>query len=1078
VSTAAYLRHPTISGDLVVFVAEDDLWAVASSGGTAHRITANPGSISRPRLSPDGKSIAYVSRDEGVRDAWVMNADGSASRRITFFGSVAAIAAWTPDGSAVIVVSDHDQPFAGFTHLWSVPLDGGPPTKVPVGHAWSASFLPSGGLVLGRNAFDPARWKRYRGGRAGQIWADRNNSGEFEPLVDLAGNLADPMAIGSRVYFLSDHEGVGNVYSATPTGRNIRRHTHHEAFYVRYPSSDGRRIVYHAGGDLYLTDPYADRSEKIDVVVPSTRPQRNRRFISPGRFVESFDLHPEGHSLALDIRGSAFTMPLWEGTPMRLTAGSAVRDRVTHWLPDGERIASITDSEGEEHLIVRNADGTGQPEVIDVDLGRVRSIVVAPAADGMPTRIATTNHRHELSIVDIDAGTARVVHRSPFRWIGGTAWSPDGRWLAFCARQSETTQDLLCYDTLESRLHVIGSSAFVDHNPTFDPDGRYLYFLSSRVFDPVPDSVFHDYGFPSSTIVMIAPLQSGTPVPFRLASKDLRSPGGNGSSSKSKNEKKSEGSEEQAAASVAIDFSGLADRIESLPIPAGRHLRLRAASGRVYVLSYPVRGALGTPSIGGDPPKGVLSSFDLSTDTHETVAEGVTAFDVSADGKTLAIWNGSKLRVVAVGWKDDKSGKESVGRDTGFIDMARVRVEIEPGAEWRQMFTEAWRLQRDYFWSEDMTGVDWVGVHDRYLALTDRIASRSEFSDLLWEMQGELGTSHAYELGGEYRPEPGYTLGRLGADVEWQRGAWRVRNIPRGDSWNPVARSPLARSGVDIEVGDRILSIDGVALDRDTPPDALLVDRGGRTVAVEVARGRRRPRRVIVEPLKAETALRYRDWVESNRQAVRDATGGRCGYIHIPDMGAPGFAEFHRSWRGEVTSDGLVIDVRFNRGGNVSQLLLQKLLRDRLGYRVTRWSVPRAFPTDAPAGPMVCLTNEFSGSDGDIFSHTFKMHGLGPLIGTRTWGGVVGIWPQQSLVDGTVTTQPEFGTWFHDAEFSVENYGTDPDIEVVIAPHDYGAGRDLQMVRALDELMRLVTEHDLELPDFSIRPSTEPPRLD
>jgi tricorn protease len=1074
VPKTAYLRHPTIAGDRVVFVSEDDLWTVSIAGGVAHRITANPGSISRPRLSPDGRSIAYVSRDEGVRDAWVMDADGSEARRLTHFGSVNSIAAWTEDGSAVLVVSDHDQPFAGFTHLWSVPLDGGPSTKLPVGHAWSASSLPSGGLAVGRNAFDPARWKRYRGGRAGQIWIDRDAEGVFQPLVDLQGNLADPMVIGSRVYFLSDHEGVGNIYSVTPTGRNIRRHTHHGDFYVRYPSSDGRRIVHHAGGDLYLTDPSADRSERIDVVVPSTRPQRNRRFIAPGKFVESFDLHPEGHSLAMDIRGSAFTMPLWEGTPLRHAAGSTFRERLTTWLPDGERIASISDEFGEERLVVRRADGTGDADVVDVDLGRVRSMTVAPAAESNPTRIAVTNHRHELSIVDVDAGTAEVIHRSPFRWIGGTAWSPDGRWLAFCARRTETTQDLLLYDTAEAELHAVGKSAFVDDRPSFDPDGRFLFYLSSRVFDPVPDSVFHDYGFPSSTIVMIAPLQSGTPVPFRLPSKDPRAPGGNGAAAKpdgTKGEKSGEGV-------VEIDVSGLAGRVEALPIPAGRHVRLRAAAGRVYVLSFPVRGTLGTPSIGGEPPKGVLSSFDLATDIHETVAEGVTAFDVSADGRTLAIWNGSKLRVVAAGWKDDKSGKEAPGRDTGFIDLSRVRVEVDPGAEWRQMFTEAWRLQRDYFWSEDMTGVDWVAVHDRYLSLVDRVASRSEFSDLLWEMQGELGTSHAYELGGEYRPEPGYTLGRLGADLEWSRGAWRVRRLPVGDSWNPEARSPLGRSGVDVEVGDRILAIDGIRLDRTTPPEALLVDRGGRTVSVEVARGRKRPRRVIVEPLKTETALRYRDWVESNRQTVREATDGRCGYIHIPDMGAPGFAEFHRSWREEVTSDGLVIDVRFNRGGNVSQLLLQKLLRDRLGYRVTRWSVPRAFPTDAPAGPMVCLTNEFSGSDGDIFSHTFKMHGLGPLIGTRTWGGVVGIWPQQSLVDGTVTTQPEFGTWFHDVEFSVENYGTDPDIEVVIAPHDYGAGRDPQMDRAIEELVGLVEAHDLELPDFSVRPSTEPPRLD
>jgi tricorn protease len=458
VNTAAYLRHPTIAGEVVAFVAEDDLWTVEATGGTAHRITANPGSITRPRLSPDGTMIAYVSRDEGVRDAWLMAVDGSAVRRLTFFGSVISIAAWAPDGTAVIVVSDHDQPFAGFTHLWSVPVDGGPPERLPVGHAWSLSFLSSGGMVLGRNAFDPARWKRYRGGRAGQIWADRTGSGEFEPLVDLAGNLADPMAVGPRILFLSDHEGVGNLYSVTPTGRNIRRHTHHDFFYVRYPSSDGRRVVYHAGGDLYLLDPAGDGAERIDVTIPSARSQRNRRF------------HPEGHSVAMDVRGSAFTMPLWEGSPIRHSGGSADRDRLTSWLPDGERIVSITDQAGEERLIVRSVEGSKPAVLLDIELGRVRSLDVAPKSAGSPSRVAATNHRHELSIVDLDTGTSELIHRSPYMWIGGTAWSPDGRWLAFCSRRTETTQDLFCYDTRESKLHAIGTGAFVDQRPSFDPD--------------------------------------------------------------------------------------------------------------------------------------------------------------------------------------------------------------------------------------------------------------------------------------------------------------------------------------------------------------------------------------------------------------------------------------------------------------------------------------------------------------------------------------------------------------------------------------------------------------------------------
>jgi tricorn protease len=342
-------------------------------------------------------------------------------------------------------------------------------------------------------------------------------------------------------------------------------------------------------------------------------------------------------------------------------------------------------------------------------------------------------------------------------------------------------------------------------------------------------------------------------------------------------------------------------------------------------------------------------------------------------------------------------------------------------------------------------------------------------------MQGELGTSHAYELGGDYRPEPTWSLGRLGVDVAFQRGAWRIVRVPDGDPWDRQASSPLMVPGAEARVGDRILAVDGVATGATQSPDSLLVDRAGRPTNVTLGRGRSAPRTVVVTPLSSETALRYRDWVNANRRAVGEATAGRAGYIHIPDMQAWGFSEFHRSWRAEVDKDGLVIDVRFNRGGNVSQLLLQKLARRRLGFRVTRWRDPYAFPTDAPAGPMVCVTNEMAGSDGDIFSHTFKLLGLGPLIGTRTWGGVIGIWPQQSLVDGTVTTQPEFGTWFSDVGFSVENYGTEPDIEVVVAPHD-SRGEDPQLGRAIAELIAIMDGWPPMAPDLGALPRTTPPR--
>ncbi len=1060
-ATRGYYRHPTIYDDVIVFVSEDDLWRVDVAGGNASRLTANPGSHTYPRFSPDGEHLAFISRDEGRPEIHLMDPTGGPSLRLSHLGSTTQVIGWRPDGSGVMAASDHRQPFSGWTHLWAVPVDGTQPEELGVGPAFSITFGPRGAMALGRNAFDPARWKRYRGGRAGSLWVDRTGEGTFAPLVGLDGNLAAPMWIGRRIYFLSDHEGTGNIYSVTPTGAGLTRHTSHEGFYARFPSTDGRRIVYHCGADLWVLDPRTGENRIVDIEVVSARSHLNRRHVSAAKRLESVDLHPEGHSLALVARGAAFTAPLWEGAPVRLGEISRHRRRMTSWLPDGERVVSVSDSSGEERLVVERSDGTGEPVVVDRDLGRFRTIAPAPAGG---SRVAVSNHRHELWVVDLTRRSARLVHRSPHSWIAGVGWSPDGRWLAFGAATSRTTSNIHLYDTQSRRTRVLGRPEFVDHSPSFDPDGRYLGFLSSRVADPVADSMFHDYGFPRSTIPMLVTLSNDEVSPFSIAGRAPRTPGA----------PPANGDDGGAEKEVVIDFDGIEHRIEAFPVPVGRYRGLVLGRGRAWFMSWPVTGAAGTPWLDSEAPLGTLQAWDFGNDRTENIADGVRGFGVSGDAKTLAVVARSRVRVVPAAWKDDKAGKDVASRETGWVDLDRFRVEIRPLEEWRQMFSEAWRLQRDHFWAEDMTGVDWLAVHSRYAGLVDRLASRSEFSDLMWEMQGELGTSHAYELGGDYLPEPTWTLGRLGVDLRFDRGAWRIHRIPLGDPWNAKATSPLAAPGVDLREGDRILAVDGVALDRTTSPDSQLVDRANRPVRLTVARGRRKPRTVVVTPLGSEFALRYRDWVEANRGFVAEATEGRVGYIHIPDMQAAGFAEFHRSWRAEVDKEGLVLDVRFNRGGNVSQLLLEKLARRRLGYRVTRWREPYAFPADAPMGPMACITNEMAGSDGDIFSHTFKLAGLGPLIGTRTWGGVVGIWPQHALVDGTVTTQPEFSTWFYDVGYQVENYGTDPDIEVVIAPHE--AGTDPQLERAIAEVIGQIDVAPPP-PDFSIRPSTAPPTL-
>lgn len=1069
--SSGYYRFPSIHGESVVFVSEDDLWEVSTEGGTARRLTANPGPSSHPAHSPDGTMIAYTGRDEGVTEVHLMPVGGGQPARLTFHGSLSQVVGW--NGDRIVYASNAEWPFSNDMRLWAVGADGGPPSVLPWGPSRAVAYEPNGpGVLIGRQTADPARWKRYRGGRAGTIWIDRNGDGEFQPLVPLVSNMTSPMWVGKRIYFISDHEGHGNIYSVTPTGRSLRRHTHHQGFYARHASTDGKNIVYHVGADLWILDPSTETPRKLEVQLASARPHRNRRFISPGKFTESIDLHPKGHSVAVTARGHSYTMGLWEGAVARHGVSGSVRNRLTSWSADGDQIISVSDESGDDRLQVEDLV-TGKRRLIESDLGRVRSIDVAPGGE---PRVAVTNHRHEVVMVSLEKNTAEVVHRSPHYWISGTAWSADGRWLAFASSSTRTTQSIYLLDTSTRSDPVrVTDPRFDDRWPSFDPEGRYLYFTSSRVFDPVPDTHFHDYSFPNGTLPHLITLREDVVSPFDSATRANRAPGappdnGKPGDKPGSGDKAKKG--EEPVAPVEIDLEGIHRRVVAFPQSPGRYGRVIGAKGRAFTVSYPV-----AASTTNHKPAGRVEAWDFGTEKIESITDGVSSIGSNPAGSVLAIRAGNRLRVVPTSWKDDKSQNGETSRSSGWVDLSRIRVEVDPSAEWQQMFAEAWRLQRDYFWYEDMSGVDWKKVYDTYLPLVDRVGSRSEFSDLLWEMQGELGTSHAYELGGDYRPVPTYRQGHLGAQLRLTKNRWSVGEIVRGDPGDTKARSPLAAPGVDVKEGDRLVAVDGVEVRADVSPQELLVDRGGRPVVLTIKRGRRAPHHVTVTPIPDESMLRYRDWVEENRRKVAEATDGRAGYIHIPDMGTFGFAEFHRALVTEVDKDGLVIDVRYNRGGNVSQLLLEKLMRKRTGWVVSRWSENGPFPQDAPAGPMVCLTNEMSGSDGDIFSHSFKRVGLGPLIGTRTWGGVVGIWPQQSLVDGTVTTQPEFAHWFDDVGFAVENYGTDPDIEVAIAPQDYAAGADPQLARGIAELLTLIEAHESNEPDLSSRVTLAAPQL-
>ncbi|MEB3223084.1 MAG: S41 family peptidase, partial [Candidatus Sericytochromatia bacterium] len=606
-----------------------------------------------------------------------------------------------------------------------------------------------------------------------------------------------------------------------------------------------------------------------------------------------------------------------------------------------------------------------------------------------------------------------------------------------------------------------------DFAPAWDPQGRHLYFISHREFDPVYDHLHFDLGFQRGGRPALVTLRADVPDPFlppiapEPAATAPATPAG-GAEAKP-----------PEPPAVAIDFAGIMTRVAVFPVAAGRYEQIAGTGTKVLYTSREPKGALGLSLGEAGVSEARLAGWDLAAGKEEVLLEAVSSIAVTADGKHLLARVGERLRVLAAGEKPKEAG-EAAGRDTGWLDLGRVRVEVEPRAEWRQMYAEAWRLQRDQFWCERMSAVDWARVHEAYRPLLARVATRAEFSDLLWEMQGELGTSHAYEWGGDHRPVPRYDQGHLAATFTWDEGpgGWRIAEIVEGTPGDREADSPLRRPGLDVRVGDHLLAIDGRRLGPQLPPEAMLVHRATGEVALTLAgRGSGEPARTVrVRPLASEEAVRYRAWVEENRAVVHARTEGRCGYVHVPDMGAWGFAEFHRAWLVESERDALVVDVRNNGGGHVSQLLLEKLSRRRIGYDVPRWGAPAPYPDHSLAGPIVGLTNEIAGSDGDIFSHCFKLLGLGPLVGTRTWGGVIGIWPRHPLVDGTVTTQPEFAFWFEDVGWGVENHGTAPDIEVRFPPHAYAHDEDPQLERAIAEVLARLEAQPPRRPDFRQRP--------
>ncbi|MBN1585994.1 MAG: PDZ domain-containing protein, partial [Candidatus Omnitrophica bacterium] len=836
--------------------------------------------------------------------------------------------------------------------------------------------------------------------------------------------------------------------------------------------------------DLYLFNPSGRETQRIDIDYPSPRTQRNRKFVEAAEYMSDFNLHPEGHSLAVETRGKLFTMPLWEEAVKQYGRRDGVRYRLGQWLPDGKTLVVVSDQGGEETLELFSPERPEHGDRMEgLDLGRPIEMKVCPDRK----EVVLSNHRMELLWVNLEERKVQLLDRCKFGRIEDCSWSPDGNWVAYSFAATHRTRSIKLCHVPSGKTHFVTRPEFRDVEPAFDPDGKYLYFLSYRTFDPVYDNHYFDLNFPRGMRPYLVTLQKDTTSPFLPGPKGFggdKDPQGRISEGDTSLDpaRSAGGDVSRKKKPVQIDLEGIEDRVTAFPAADGLYSQISGLPGKVLYLAFPVEGSLGQEVLEDeDDSKGSLMAFDFEDQKAEVLIKDVIEYRVSADNSTLLYRTDHRLRALKAGEKpDEEAEKDTPSRKTGWIHLGRIRVSVNPPDEWNQMYREAWRLQRDHFWVADMSGVDWERVYQRYLPLLDKVASRTEFSDLMWEMQGELGTSHAYELGGDYRPVPQYRLGHLAADLRFEpdRGAYVFSHIVKGDSWDTRKNSPLRAPGAGIAEGDALLAIGGRRLGPGDPPGVHLVNQAGLSVELTVAgAGGGQPRTVVVKTLGNEMPARYREWVEQNRRRVHEASDGRVGYVHIPNMGPLGYSEFHRYYLSEVDHEALLVDVRFNGGGNVSQLILEKLLRRRIGYDLKRWGAPEPYPSDSVFGPVVALTNELAGSDGDIFSHCFKLMKIGPLVGKRTWGGVIGICPTHGLVDGSLTTQPEYSFWFVDVGWGVENYGTDPDIEVDNRPQDYAAGKDAQLAKALEVILQKLEESPPQLPQFNNRPVLSLPGL-
>jgi tricorn protease len=1057
-SIKGYYRFPAIHGDTIIFSAEGDLWKTGIKGGVARRLTSHPGDESNPAISPDGSTLAFSAQYEGPTEVYTMPVDGGLPTRRTYDGERALVVGWTPDGRILYSTSHHST--LPNLQLMTFDLKTGKSVQVPLSQASDGSYDASGKtLFFTRLPFQGSQTKRYQGGTAQNLWKYTDGQPEAVSLTaDYAGTSKAPMLWKGRIYFASDRDGTINLWSMREDGKDLRQHTEHRGWDIKSPSLSDGRIVYQAGADLHLFDIASGKDFPLEITLTSDLDQMREKWVQkPMDYLTTAHLSPDGDRIVLTARGQIFVAPAQQGRFVEATRKKGVRYRAGQFMPDGKSLLALVDETGELEFCRIPANGVGEAEALTND-GKVFRFDGIPSPDGK--RIAYTDKDQQLWIYDIEQKKQTRVAVSAEGNLQHVRWSPDSRWLAYVQEAENSFAQIMLYRLQDGSNTPITSGRVYSYRPAWSPDGKWMYFLSDRTLQSLVGSPWGprqpEPFFDKTTKIYLVALTKDQRSPFEPP--DELHPG---EAAKKETEPAKPAAQAGAPAAktaveVNIDLEGIQSRAQEVPVPAGNYGELSANDKRLFWIA----------SETSAPRKRSLAFVDIGNKEVmvKTMAEEIGSYELSSDGKKILLRKAEDFYVV------EAASDAPAKLDNKKVNLKDWSFSMVPRDEWRHMFTEAWRLERDYFYDRKMHSVDWPGLLKRYQPLVDRVTNRAELSDLIEQLVGELSALHTFVQGGDMRRGPDdvspASLGAILARDE-QSGGYRVDHVYRSDPDYPDRLSPLAKPGVGVKEGDMIEAINGASTISVSDPAMLLRNKAGKQVLLRVkSKESGKSTDVVVVPISAgqEGNLRYDEWEYTRRSRVEEAGKGDIGYVHLRAMGGGNYSEWARNFYPVFNRKGLIIDVRHNRGGNIDSWILEKLLRRAWFYWQPRvgnpaWNMQYAF-----RGHVVVLCNERTASDGEAFAEGFRRLGLGKLIGTRTWGGEIWLSMDNWLVDNGIASAAEMGVYGPEGKWLIEGHGVDPDIVVDNLPHATFTGEDAQLQAAVKYLQEQIRLHPVTVP--------------